>query len=186
MLKKSLYGLHVQGEVCDDDTYSMYGRLNYGLPTTEVSRALTVPLTDFNGVIQNENVTYIPKTSIIGIEGGARSYLFDGYEFGFALYGGSKFTALIYNISMEESAYDKSSRQTLYNVDTKGKVLAVSVGVTGGAKYSIDTYGTVYLDASADLRLLAIPNNETWQYSSFTTGSLVFTVVLGFRRDIIW
>lgn len=183
---KPMYGFHLQGELCEDDTYSMYGRLAY-FPSRAEEEPTRVVLYDLNGNLTAEQADLNFKTNAVGLEGGVRTYLIDGYEFGFAVYGGSKFGLHFFNISSEASGYDRDQYQLGQNQVQKGSVISINAGLSGGVKYSVETFGSIYFDMGLDLRLFSFQNpGGIAENSAFADSGLSFNFALGFRRDLIW
>ena len=117
------------------------------------------------------------------IEGGTRSYIGNGFDNGFSGYGGGKTMLMINNIGYRVAKYNESS----YTLDEtslgKGTILSICLGLQGGLKYTMPTFGTFYIDASLHYILFASPSNTNIQTSYFPNQRILFVTAIGFRKD---
>lgn len=181
------FGLGVESPKDNEETF--YARINfYGknmLDTTLGNNPITLENIDKNdytivSVLSNSYMNYTT------IDGGTRYYLFDGYDSGFALYGGSNVTGVINRTKVELEEYDQAKYKLPAGTSLSGTVLSLAVGFNGGAKYTFPGIGSVFFDANMNYLLLSIPSNELARNTSlnFTNGSpLLFSINLGFRKD---
>jgi len=118
------------------------------------------------------------------IEGGVRYYLFDGYDNGFALYGGSNLMGIINRGTRRFDSYDETKYRLPANQKEKGTILALALGFSGGAKYTVPAIGTFFLEASGDYIIIPMASNDAMQAISETFYSpLLFAFTIGFRKD---
>ena len=118
------------------------------------------------------------------IEGGVRYYLFDGYDNGFALYGGSNVMGIINRGKRRFSDYDETQYRLPLNEKDNGTILALALGFSGGAKYTVPAVGTFFMEASGDYIVIPMASNEAMQQISQSFYSpLLFAFTIGFRKD---
>lgn len=182
-------GLHVMVEVPRDDQTSYFGRITHhfkqyspdSTSATIIARDITntFPTTQSIGAISSMNYTIL--------EGGVRYYLGNGYDFGWAGYGGTTMMLIFNGVKTDYSDFD----QGLYELDQgygrKGSIVSFAFGLAGGVKYTAPGVGTFYFDTNLAYIVYGIPSNETALYGSnglYT--QLLFNFNLGFRKDILW
>lgn len=182
----SNFGFHIQGELCEDDESSMHGRVTFMPATNEL-----VPTLGYVESLANPNsidyIDYTASTSFINIKGGYKTYIGDGYEYGFAVYGGTSLGILIANVKLQPDEFDQTQYRVPDNFRGTGRLMALMAGLSGGVKYSLPPAGTIYFDAGIEYRLLPISNDSpALGQSSYIRNPLNFSFELGFRRDILW
>ena len=183
-VKKSFYGLHLGGELPQNNQVTFFGRMSYFFPRFEEDSSQAVAVgKDFNISPYQIPVNYLNKTNFVMIEGGTRSYIGNGFDNGFSGYGGGKTMLMINNIGYRVAKYNESS----YTLDEtslgKGTILSICLGLQGGLKYTMPTFGTFYIDASLDYILFASPSNTNIQTSYFPNQRILFVTAIGFRKD---
>ncbi len=181
------FGLGVESPKDNEETF--YARINfYGknmLDTTlgKVSITLDNLAKDDFTIMSVSGDSYLNYTTI---DGGTRYYLFDGYDSGFALYGGSNVIGIINRAKIKLEDYDHSKYRLPAGSSLNGTVLSLGVGFNGGGKYTFPGIGSIFLDANINYLLLSIPSNEVAKVITplFTNNSpLLFSINLGFRKD---
>jgi len=183
-VKKTFFGLHLGGELPQNNQVTFYGRLSYFFPIQEEDSTQAVAVgNDFTVSPYQINVNSINKTNFVLIEGGTRSYIGNGFDNGFSGYGGGKTSLMINRINAKTDFYDKSK----YSLDEsslgEGTILSICLGLQGGLKYTFPALGTIYLDASLDYILFASPSNNNISTSYFPNQRILFVTSLGFRKD---
>jgi hypothetical protein len=183
-VKKTFYGLHVGGELPQNNQVTFYGRLSYFFPIREEDSTQAVAVgNDFTVNPYQINVNSINRTNFILVEGGTRSYIGNGFDNGFSGYGGGKTSLMINRINAKTDSYDKS-KYTLDNSSLgAGTILSICLGLQGGLKYTFPALGTIFLDASLDYILFASPSNNNISTSYFPNQRILFVTSLGFRKD---
>lgn len=183
-------GLHIGLEIPRDDAISIYGRLAHhfarsgqdSLPFSAIANdVMTSPyVITVNGVSRMNYTT---------LEGGTRYYLGDGYDFGWAAYGGSNLMLIFNGVRNRYDEFD----ETLYTLSNtsgdRGSIFSLAFGLSGGLKYSFEEIGTLYFDMSLNYVIFGQASNEA-AAQQFQQGGLyqplLFTFNMGFRRDITW
>jgi hypothetical protein len=192
---KMLAGLHIGGEMSQDDASSFFARISYfpgGLESTNYVVELVDNQTNsFSGYGVNLNST---KTNYTKLEGGLRYYLLDGYETGFAVYGGTKVVLNFNKVKADFTPFDESKYRLQDGLANSGTAFSLGFGLQGGVKYGIVGLGTVFFDIGADFLLTGSTSNDVPYYSNYLyrvqNGSVVgyrqptFTFTLGFRKDL--
>jgi hypothetical protein len=183
-VKKSFYGLHIGGELPQNNQVTFYGRASYFFPRNEEDSLIAVAVgKDFNVSPYQVSVNYMNRTNYIMIEGGTRSYIGNGFDNGFSGYGGGKTMLMINNVGSKTARYN----EVIYTLDEnslgKGTILSICLGLQGGLKYTLPAWGTIYADASLDYILFASPSNGNIQTSYFPNNRILFVTTIGFRKD---
>lgn len=183
-VKKTFYGLHIGGELPQNNMVTFYGRLNYFFPQAETDSSNAVAVgKDFTITPYQVNVKYLNTTSFISVEGGTRSYIGNGFDNGFSGYGGGKTSLLISRISAKVNDYNTG----MYTLDEttlgKGSILGICLGLQGGIKYTFPGIGSIYLDGSIDYLLFATPSNQNIYTSYYPLQRILFITTIGFRKD---
>jgi hypothetical protein len=183
-VKKSFYGIHIGGELPQNNMVTFYGRLNYFFPQAEMDSSNAVAVgNDFTVSPYQINVKYLNTTSFISVEGGTRSYIGNGFDNGFSGYGGGKTSLLISRIGAKVNDYN-SGKYTLDETTLgKGSILGLCLGLQGGIKYTFPGIGSLYFDASIDYLLFATPSNQNIYTSYYPLQRILFVTTVGFRKD---
>ena len=183
-VKKTFYGLHIGGELPQNNMVTFYGRLNYFFPQAEMDSSNAVAVgKDFTVNPYQINVKYLNTTSFISVEGGTRSYIGNGFDNGFSGYGGGKTSLLISRIGAKVNDYNTG----MYTLDEttlgRGSILGICLGLQGGIKYTFPGVGSIYLDGSIDYLLFATPSNNNIYTSYYPLQRILFITTVGFRKD---
>ena len=180
---KPWFGFHVSGEIPRDDQVSFFLRYSYYFKqkSRDSSSALLYPIDPSNPVPLNIGVRTSMDYHII--EGGTRYYIGDGFDFGWSAYGGTNFMLVFNSVKTAYNAFDKNVYQVDKNNSRDGLIFGFGAGLSGGVKYTAPIYGTFYLDAGLNYMLFAQKNNAT--VSSDLFSSLIFSLNIGYRRDLI-
>lgn len=177
-------GFHIGAELPTDDQTSYYLRFthhfkNYLSGTDSVFISPKDP-NDFN-------FPYIEKSTSMTynlVEGGIRYYLGNGFDFGWAVYGG---TNIMIIIATEKDNFEEFD-EAVYTLDEgwrgDGSIYGLGAGLGGGIKYTQPRLGTFYLDMNLNYLLLGQATSPP--PSGVLFSPLIFNFNLGFRYDIIW
>ena len=179
-----LFGFHLGAEVPRNNDVTFYGRVNHYLgrreSTSGTSYATALDLMTSPYML---SINYTSSTNLTSIEGGTRYYLGNGFDNGFSVYGGSNMAILFYGVKKNYDDFDQSLYELPAEEDPKGTILSLSIGLQGGAKYTIPAMGTVYFDITGSYAILAQANNNTAASSTFYA-PLLFGFNIGFRKDL--
>lgn len=182
---REFIGFSLGGEYALDDESSYFGRLNF-YPGVKNRRMDSVLLQPYDIAQPFAFVNALPKTSYFSLEGGARYYIGDGYEYGFSGYGGYKVSILHCKVKLNTDEFDETKYRFPDNYGPEGALLALTVGIGAGIKYSIGTVGTVYLDGSIDYPILSSFTNRSIEYTDYLKSLVFFSLNIGFRKDLYW
>jgi hypothetical protein len=187
-IQSTFVGFKLGGEIPRDNENSLYVNASfYGKKRLDPSVGTTT--------IQLENIDpndyslkFVSTDSYfnyITVDGGNRYYLIDGYDGGFALYGGSNLMGIINQAKMKVSDFDQTKYRLPSGESLNGTVLSLGVGFTGGAKYTVPAVGTFFIDVVADYLILAVSSNQTASNVAQQFYSpIIFSFNFGFRKDL--
>ena len=178
-------GFHVGVEIPRDDAISLYGRFTHHFKQNAAdSIGVFAVAKDFTTSPYSLNVSALPSMNYNIIEGGTRYYLGNGFDYGFAGYGGTN-VALIFNkVKVGYSEFDESLYELDPNSRMEGSIFSLGFGLNGGVKYSNPPYGTFYLDCGMNYLIFA--QGSTSSVSGELYNQLLFNVNIGYRKDILW
>lgn len=183
-------GFHFGLEFPRDDAISIYGRFTHhfkqnasdSLPSIVYAKdAFSPNPTTFPSAI---TVNALPSMNYNIIEGGTRYYLGNGFDYGWAGYGGSMVMLIFNKVKAEYTPFDEA----LYEVDDsyrpEGSIFSLGFGLGGGVKYSTAISGTFYFDLS--LAYMIFAQGSTNNVYGELYNPLLFNFNLGYRKDILW
>ncbi len=179
-------GFHAGLEIPRDDALSFYGRVTHLFhQTAEDSISFNAQAIDFTTTFPSVlTVKGLPSMNYTIIEGGTRFYLGNGFDFGFAAYGGTNFMLALNKVKVNYDDFD----ETLYEIQpaerVDGGIFGIGAGLLGGVKYSVPRYGTFYFDAGISY-LFLVQGTQQNVYGALHS-SLLFAMNLGYRYDIVW
>ncbi len=181
---KPWFGFHVSGEIPRDDQVSFFLRYSYYFKREgkDSTSALLYPIDPTNPVPLNVGAFTSMDYHII--EGGTRYYLGDGFDFGWSAYGGTNFMLIFNSVKTVYSDYNESIYKPDEENSRDGLIFGLGAGLSGGVKYTAPIYGTFYLDAGLNYMLFAQANHPNVPGDLYS--SLIFTVNIGYRRDLMW
>jgi hypothetical protein len=175
-------GFHLLGEMPVDDQSSYYGKISFYRKQTGSNMQAYAEAIDLETVPNPLLVNLKQSYNYTTIEGGRRYYFGNGYDYGFAPYGGTHLM-LIFNQSKMSSDFDKS-KYKIPDFEERGNMFNLAFGLSGGIKNDF-SFGTIYLDASFDFALISVPSNQTAVNGYQEFGSqLLFTFALGYKKTI--
>ena len=185
---KPYIGFHLGGEFPRDNETSFYlkaGFYSKNKLNPEIYGSAVLPLQN----IDPNDYTYRTVSgesyfNYTTFDGGLRYYLLEGYDSGFALYGGSNVMGVINKAKVKLDDYDKTKYRLESGTSLSGSLLNLGVGFNGGAKYTFAGIGSIYADATFDYLLIGIPSNETAKtIASNFYSPIIFSFNIGFRKD---
>ena len=181
---KPWFGIHVSGEIPRDDQVSFFLRYTYHFKqkSKDTTSALLYPIDPLNPVPLNWGARTAMDYHII--EGGTRYYIGDGFDFGWSAYGGTNFMLVFNSVKTAYNDYNTSLYREDEDNNQNGIIFGLGVGLSGGVKYTAPIYGTFYLDAGLNYMLFAQKNHTMVPSDLFS--SLIFSLNLGYRRDLLW
>ncbi|MCO5258969.1 MAG: hypothetical protein M9916_02380 [Crocinitomicaceae bacterium] len=190
--KKPHYGLNFIMEFPRNNEVVFYARATYLFDQKKRDNLGDLGAYALDAATSPQSV-YVPvysATSVnyIMVDGGMRYYFLNGYDEGFAFYGGTNL-ALIVNFVKFGYQIDKYDA-TKYFLDTqgiteardKGTVIRLALGLLGGMKYTFPGRGTIFFDLNPQLTLFGIPSNQNIPNTVYKPVSFGFS--LGYRKEI--
>ncbi|NRA10762.1 MAG: hypothetical protein HRT57_02255 [Crocinitomicaceae bacterium] len=181
-------GMHLTIEYPSSESVTFYGKLSHLFKQRHTDSSLiSIIAYDFATTPYIKNIGGLSSLNYTFIEGGTKYYLGNGYDFGFAAYGGPNAFLAFNSVKMKYAEYDETLYALPEDYGRKASIVSFGVGFNGGVKYSIERIGTVYFDLGLQYIIRAYENNnmaylEGWPRLS----QLMFNFNLGFRRDILW
>lgn len=182
-------GFHLGLEIPRDDAVSFYLRFTHHFKQYDVD-SISVYLEPKDITTFPTDMPYYPtlngrpSMNYNILEGGTRYYLGNGFDYGWAAYGGTHFMAVFNTVKSNYDSYD----ETIYKMDESfrldGTIFSLGAGLQGGVKYSAVPYGTFYLDAGLAYMLFAQGSTNFVYPNMFN--QLIFSFNIGYRRDILW
>ncbi|GAB5419256.1 MAG: hypothetical protein Crog4KO_33000 [Crocinitomicaceae bacterium] len=183
-------GLHIGLEIPRDDAISIYGRVSHYFAQSGKDSIQTQAIArDVSTNPYIINVNGVSRMNYTTLEGGTRYYLGDGYDFGWAAYGGTNLMLIFNGVRNRYQGYDEVLYELQDSGAQRGTIFSLGFGLGGGLKYSVEELGTFYFDMSLSYIIFGQASNEA-AAQQFQTGGLyrplLFTFNLGYRRDIAW
>jgi hypothetical protein len=176
-------GFQVMGEYPIDEQSSYYGKVSFYGKHKGVSTLVAVNAIDFNTQPSFLEINSRNSFNYTSVEGGRRYYFGNGYDYGFAPYGGTHLMAVFNTAKLLTDDYDKSKYQ-LNTTESKGNIFSLAFGLSGGLKNDF-AWGTLYFDASFDYFILLQSTNDVATNAFNEHGSqLLFTFGLGYKKTI--
>lgn len=177
-------GLHVGVEVPRDDAISLYGKFTHcfaksGDSTLQFATAIDPTTSPFT-----QEVYGVVRTNYTILEGGTRYYLGNGFDFGWAGYGGTNFMIMFNQVKTKYDRFDDTKYTLSASGGSDGSIFSAGVGLAGGVKYSVPRVGTFYTDVAIGYMFIAQGSNNTVDPALYS--NLIFTVNVGYRYDILW
>jgi hypothetical protein len=193
-------GIHLGLEIPRDDAVSFYGKFTHHFSQSKRSPYLGfATANDVTNPVNFQSFDYNVKMNYNILEGGTRYYLGNGFDYGFGAYGGTSMKLIFNGVSPDYELNDNSAVELNsedYTVDPdfdfKGSIFSIGAGLGGGVKYSFARYGTFYFDMSIDYIIFSQQSNnfllsEVYPQTGERQWSpLIFSVSLGYRKDILW
>lgn len=190
--EKPYGGFHIGLEIPRDDAVSIYGRYTHNFSNAAVDvitpqdYAIYIEPRDPMSTQFGEYIGATPKMNYHIIEGGTRYYLGNGFDYGFAAYGGSNLMVIFNKVKLDYDPYDEvnfqiSEPNTYY---AEGSIFSLGFGLGGGVKYTMAPYGTFYLDLGVNYLILGQPSNDRVYGGMFR--QLLFAFNMGYRKDFMW
>lgn len=187
-IPKPYIGFHIGGEIPRDNEVSFYLRASFYAKNkldNVLYPAHYIALENLD--TNNFTIATVKADSYFNyktIDGGMRYYLLDGYDNGFALYGGSNVMGIINKAKYKVGDFDESKYRLPVGTELTGTILNIAVGFSGGAKYTFTGVGSLYFDLTCDYILMPIFSNQTaLDMANNFYSPLLFTINFGFRKD---
>jgi hypothetical protein len=190
-IDKTFTGLNLGIEMPRSPEVTFYGRFGYYFPRREDQKSTTlVTAIDQTTTPFSLQVQYANTFNYVTIEGGTRRYIFNDYDNGFGMYGGSNFMLFFNTVKRDYDKTDISNTfewedkyQLPQNELAKGNIISVALGLQGGAKYTLPATGTFFFDVNLQYVILGKANNSVASNPTLYA-PLFFTFNLGFRKDL--
>lgn len=183
-------GLHIGLEIPRDDAISIYGRYTHNFsqststPLLASDYAIYIEPRDNMSGLYGDYIGATPSMNYNIIEGGTRYYLGNGFDYGFAGYGGTTLMIAFSKVKMNYDPYDEVNYRVAQGSYIDGSIFSVGFGLGGGVKYTMTPYGTFYFDVNVNYMILAQASNNYVFPDMYRP--LIFTFNLGFRKDFMW
>ncbi len=177
-------GFHVGVEVPRDEGMSFYGRFTHHFSRTGDSLGVGAVAINTTTTPYVVNVMSAPQMNYNIFEGGTRYYLGDGFDFGWAGYGGATFMVIYNKVKTTYSDFDDTKYKVDESNNRDGAIFAIGAGLQGGVKYSMPRVGTFYTDMSMGYMLLGQKSTVTTYDGLYS--NLIFGINVGYRRDLFW
>lgn len=184
-------GVHIGLEIPRDDAVSFYGKFTHHFNQSKRSPYLAyAPAIDPTNPVFFQQFGYDVKMNYNMLEGGTRYYLGNGFDYGFAAYGGTGVKLIFNSVKPEYDDYNSEEYRVDPAFDFKGSIFSIGAGLGGGVKYSFARLGTFYFDVNIDYMIFSQQSND-FIYSEVYQGNrqwspLIFGFSLGYRKDILW
>lgn len=183
-------GLHFGLEIPRDDAVSLYGRVTHHFARSAQDSILTSAIArDITTTPYVINVAGVSRMNYTTLEGGTRYYLGDGYDFGWAAYGGSNLMLIFNGVRNKFEGYDEVLYELQDSDSQRGTIFSLAFGLSGGVKYSVEELGTFYFDTALSYVIFGQASNNA-AAQQFGNGGLyrplIFTFNIGYRYDIAW
>lgn len=178
--------LHLGVEIPRDEEASIVIRLAGSLRNSKTSNGYATaidPSITFPSQIETEIRNSV---SLFSLEGGTRRYFIGtGFDYGWAIYGGTLINVSFYRLSSKASGdIDKSKYEV--QESNRGSAFLLNFGLQGGVKRQF-AFGTLFADINLTYAVIATtgPNTQVsnGDYSSVLS-PLNFNFAIGIRRDL--
>lgn len=177
-------GIHLGVEVPRDDAISIYGRFTHHFRASGDSVPGFIVANDVNTSPYTQTIMTLPTMDYNILEGGTRYYLGNGFDYGFAAYGGSCIMLIFNSVKAKYDGFDES----LYTLDEQsrydGSIFSFGFGLGGGIKYSAVRWGTFYFDLNVAYMIFGQGSNASTYGGLYNP--LIFNFNLGYRKDLLW
>lgn len=177
-------GFHLGVEVPRDDAMSFYGRFTHHFSRAGDSLLVSAVAKETTTTPYVTNVMSISGMNYSIFEGGTRYYLGDGFDFGWAGYGGTSFMLIYNKVNTSYADFDEVNYQIDQSTARDGAIISIGAGLLGGVKYTVPRVGTFYSDFSVSYLFLGQVSNQTMYTGLYS--SLFFGINIGYRRDLFW
>lgn len=187
-------GIHLGLEIPRDDAVSIFGRYTHHfkqkgetIDAWVIAKDETnIPPTGYSLLIEA-----VPTMNYHIIEGGTRYYLGNGFDYGFAAYGGTSLMLVFNQVKGTYSEFNEIDYELDDNSRVQGSIFSIGFGLGGGVKYSAARMGTFYLDLGVAYMLFSQPSNASVGSAVFSEqnrqwSNLIFNFNIGYRKDILW
>lgn len=177
-------GFHIGVEVPRDDAMSFYGKYTHQFARGGESIAGYAVANETTTSPYILNISGVPTMNYHILEGGTRHYIGDGFDFGFGAYGGTNFMLIFNKSTARYSDFDENSYTLDPSSNYDGSIISIGAGLSGGVKYTIPRFGTIYTDLNATYLFFGQRSNETTYTGLYS--NVLFGFNVGYRRDLFW
>jgi hypothetical protein len=174
-------GFHLGLEIPRDDAVSFYGKFTHHF---KQNAADSIPTFVYADDFTSKVINTLPSMNYNIIEGGTRYYLGDGFDYGWAGYGGSMVMLVFNKVKVAYEPFDEVKYEIDNSTRLDGSIFSLGFGLGGGVKYSTAISGTFYFDVS--LAYMIFGQTSTTGVYTNLYNPLIFNFNLGYRKDIIW
>lgn len=180
-------GFHLGVEVPRDDAVSIYARLTHHFKHKTAGTDIQLYAIELTTLPFLANVGTTSSFNYTMLEGGTRYYIGNGYDFGWAGYGGTNIMLAFNSVKTDVDEYNETLYESADDYRGKGSIVNLGVGLSGGVKYTIAGVGTPYFDIGVSYIIMAMASNTIANDGALVHASpLLFNFSLGFRKDLIW
>ncbi|MBL4862513.1 MAG: hypothetical protein JKY09_05800 [Crocinitomicaceae bacterium] len=183
-------GIHIGVEIPRDDAISIFGRVTHHLKQNNKDSLFTSAVArDITTTPYTIPVSGISSMNYTILEGGTRYYLGNGYDYGWAAYGGTNLMLIFNGVKTKYSPYDEALYELQDGADRKGAIVSFAFGIGGGVKYTMTGVGTIYFDTNISYIVFGTASNAMASQQFAESGlfsQLLFNFNLGFRKDLLW
>lgn len=181
--------LHLGVEIPRDEESSIIIRVAASLRNSTHSTAYATAIDPAVTSPSQIETTVRNSVSLFYAEGGTRRYFFGtGFDYGFAMYGGTLINLGFYRLS-SKADLDESKKDLYYlQTSNRGSAFLLNFGLQGGVKRQF-TFGTLFADVSFSYAIIAtagpntqVPNNDYSPYLS----QLNMNFSIGIRKDLFY
>ncbi len=183
-------GFHVGIEVPRDDQVTIYGRFTHHFKQSVKDSLFAnegyvwINPKDPTSGLFSQSIGALPSMNYNILEGGTRYYLGNGFDFGWAAFGGSNIMIIFSKVKGNYQSFDESAYKIDENSRIDGSIFGIGVGLGGGVKYTFPRLGTMYFDLNLNYLLFGQPSSPTITGQLYSP--LIFNFNIGYRRDLIW
>ena len=188
-------GVHIGLEIPRDDAISIYGRFTHQFRALDNERYPvyldTKQYDQFGNWVLAPGDVMIPQpTGAMSmdyniLEGGTRYYLGNGFDYGWAAYGGSAIMLVFNSVKLKDiDEYNEEYYEVNDSYRPDGSIFSLGFGLGGGVKFSSGRAGTFYFDLSLAYMIFGQGSSDYVGLDMYNP--LIFNFNLGYRRDILW
>lgn len=190
------FGAQILIEKPSNERNSYFGKISYFFPRKSVTKdAFVADAIDPNTQPSSLNLSIFTNYSTFSVEFGRRTYWINPIDYGFSIYGGTTMMISFSNVKNRLDSYNKNLYQLFgqdgtssdNNINGKGNIFSLGISLSGGMKYDINHFGTVFLDLNFGYNFLQLATNSIASQGYQNLGSsLNFYFGLGYRKILFF